>query len=238
MTTYSADQYDQNYPPGIEHYFWNIARNAIIARSLKRSGMEGWPLLDIGCGRGIVVEHLRRRGMDCIGCDLAYAPIPDHLRSVVLAHTDFAELPIDRRQKIRGVLLCDLIEHLPEPIEFLHRIKTALPALERVLVTVPARRELWSNWDRHFGHFLRYDLRLLRETLDAAGFKPLFGGYFFHSLYLPAFLLRGSRRSIAVNPPSSLWLHVIAGAAFRLEEMITPSVVPGTSAIITASLMR
>ena len=68
MSEYTIEQYAENYPPGIEHYFWNIARNAIIARALKRGRMDAWPLLDIGCGRGIVVEYLRSRGINCIGC--------------------------------------------------------------------------------------------------------------------------------------------------------------------------
>jgi 2-polyprenyl-3-methyl-5-hydroxy-6-metoxy-1,4-benzoquinol methylase len=93
-TTYTADQYDENYPHGIERYFWNIARNAIIARSLKRSGMNRWPLLEIGCGRGIIVEHLRSRGVDCVGCELAATPVPNHLREVVFNRTDFADLPL------------------------------------------------------------------------------------------------------------------------------------------------
>jgi SAM-dependent methyltransferase len=167
MTTYSAQQYAENYPPRIEHYFWNIARNAIIARSLKRSGMDAWPLLEIGCGRGIVVEYLRDRGIACIGCELAAASIPDHLRDIVYDQTDFADLSVDQRRKIRGALLCDVIEHLPEPIAFLRKVRTALPALEGVLVTVPARHELWSEWDRHYGHFRRYDLGLLRTTLSS-----------------------------------------------------------------------
>jgi hypothetical protein len=86
-----------------------------------------------------------------------------------------------------------VIEHLPEPVAFLRKVREALPALEGLLVTVPARQELWSEWDRHYGHFRRYDLASLRATLDTAGFKPLFAGYFFHSLYLPAFLLRGGK---------------------------------------------
>jgi SAM-dependent methyltransferase len=235
MTAYTADQYDENYPPGIEQYFWHVARNTIIARSLKQSGMGGWPLLEIGCGRGIIVEYLRRRGTDCVGCELAAAPVPDHLRTVVLDRTDFADLPAEQRGRIHGVLLCDVIEHLPDPVAFLRRVRGALPALEGVVVTVPARQELWSEWDRHYGHFRRYDLASLRATLNAAGFKPLCARYFFHSLYVPAFVLRGGKvRSTCVKAPSLTWLHAIAGAAFQVEEKILPSVLPGTSAIVTA----
>jgi hypothetical protein len=237
MTTYTADEYDENYPPGIERYFWNVARNAIIARSLRRAKMDGWPLLEIGCGRGIIVEHLCREGIDCIGCELAAAPIPDHLRGIVFDRTDFADLPAGQRGAIRGALLCDVIEHLPEPVAFLRKVRGALPALEGLLVTVPARQELWSEWDRHYGHFRRYDLATLRATLDAAGFRPRFAGYFFHSLYLPAFVLRGGGlRSASVKTPSLSWLHAIIGMAFQAEEMTLPSILPGTSAIITADV--
>jgi hypothetical protein len=84
----------------------------------------------------------------------------EHLQSVVLDRTDFVDLPLDRLHKIRGALLCDVMEDLPEPIAFLDKVRMSLPALERVLLTVPARQELWSNWDQHHGHFRRYDLQL------------------------------------------------------------------------------
>ena len=236
-TTYSVGQYAENYPPGIERYFWNVARNAVIARALRRAHMAGLPLLEIGCGRGIVVEYLRRQGIECIGCELAPAPVPNHLRAVVFDQTDFADLPATQRAGIRGALLCDVIEHLPDPVALLRDLRRALPALERLLVTVPARPELWSEWDRHFGHFRRYDLGTLRATLEAGGFLPLSAGYFFHSLYIPAFLLRGrGRRRTAVKAPSLPWLHAMVGAAFRFEAALVPSAVPGTSAIITAAL--
>ena len=104
-----------------------------------------------------------------------------------------------------------------------------------MLVTVTARQELWSEWDHHYGHFRRYDLPSLRATLDAAGLKPLSAGYFFHALYLPAFLLPGDKlRSTSVKAPSVLWFHAVVGAAFLAEERILPSALPGTSAIMTA----
>jgi hypothetical protein len=239
MTVYAANQYNENYPPGIERYFWNVARNAIIARVLKRSGMDKWPLLEIGCGRGIIVEYLRSQGMECVGCELADAPIPDRLRGVVLDRTDFVDLPGELRCRIQGALVCDVIEHLPDPVAFLQKVRAALPALAGVLVTVPARQELWSEWDRHYGHFRRYNLTSLRATLNEAGFNRTSVGYFFHSLYLPAFLLRGGKlRSTSMKAPSlSLsWAHAIVGTIFQAEERILPSALPGTSAISTAFL--
>ena len=107
--------------------------------------MDGWPLLEIGCGRGIVVEHLRGRGTDCVGCELAAVSVLDHLRGIVLDRTDFADLPTEQRGRIRRAMLCDVIEHLPEPLAFLRKVRGALPALEGVLVTVPARQDSGPN---------------------------------------------------------------------------------------------
>ena len=235
MTTFKADQYEDAYPQGIERYFWHIARNAIIARYLRRSELDTKSLLEIGCGRGIVIEYLRARGIDCIGCELAHVSVPVELRGFVHAETDFADLAAEHRNRVEGVLLCDVIEHLTDPVAFLRGVREKLPALTGILVTAPARQELWSEWDRHYGHFRRYDLPLLRKTLAQAGFKPQHAGYFFHSLYPPALLLRGGKlRSTSIKAPSAAGLHRIVGKAFQIEEMLLPSGFPGTSAIMTA----
>jgi hypothetical protein len=128
-----------------------------------------------------------------------------------------------------------VIEHLADPGTFLHRIASLLPALERVLLTVPGRQELWSEWDRHYGHLRRYNLNQLKATLTLAGFTPLWSKYFFHALYLPAFLLRGGKsRSTEVNAPSWRWPQTAVAAIFRAEEILLPSALSGTSALIIA----
>ncbi|MBV9154101.1 MAG: class I SAM-dependent methyltransferase [Alphaproteobacteria bacterium] len=234
-TEFTLRQYDQTYPPGIEQHFWNSARNAIIAARLSRAEMANGSLLEIGCGTGIVLDYLRRRGMDCIGCDLASAPVPDRLRDVVLTGTDFRSLAAETRHKIDGVLLCDVIEHLPDPGSFLSDIRAALPKLRRILVTVPARQELWSVWDEHCGHYRRYDPASLEADLKAGGFEPLSIAYFFHSLYAVMYLLRG-RRSDTVMAPRWVLPHRLMSLALRAEYALLPSSLPGTSLIAVASV--
>jgi hypothetical protein len=196
--------------------------------------MDRWPLLEIGCGRGIVVDHLRCRGIDCIGCDLAPAPVPDHLRCVVLDQTDFADLPAGQRSGIRRVLLCDVNEHLPNPVSFLRKVRDALPALEGLLVTVPAQaqQKLWSDWDRRCGHFQR--LRIVRRSTLPGSSHSLPGTSSTPSI-CPPFLPRGGKlRSTSVKAPSLSWLHEVVGAAFQVEERVFLSPLPGTSAMMTA----
>jgi SAM-dependent methyltransferase len=232
-TEFTLRQYDESYPPGIEGHFWNSARNSIIAATLSRAGMAGDSLLEIGCGTGIVLDHLRQRGVNCVGCDLANAPVPERLREIVSAGTDFRFLPTETRHRIEGVLLCDVLEHVPEPGPFLSEIRAALPKLRRILVTVPARKELWSAWDEHYGHCRRYEPASLADDLQRGGSEPLFIGYFFHSLYAVMYLLRG-RRSDTVAAPRWLLPHRLMSLAFRAEYALLPSRLPGTSLIAVA----
>ena len=234
ITEFTRLQYSESYPSGIERHFWHRARNAIIANTLSQTNMAAGSLLEIGCGTGIVVDHLRRRGVDCIGCDLADAPVVDRLRDVVFPGTDFRALPEATRHNIDGVLLCDVIEHVPDPGSFLLEIRAALPALRRVLVTVPAREALWSTWDDHYGHYRRYDPALLDADLRRGGLQPLSVRYFFHSLYGAMYFARRRRAETIAAPRWSL-PHRLIGAAFRFEAALLPAWVPGTSIIAVAS---
>jgi SAM-dependent methyltransferase len=235
-TAFSAAQYDEAYPPGVERSFWHVARNAILTREVVRAGMARMPLLEIGCGRGIIVSHLRRHGIDCIGCDLASPNVPQEVQASVFTATDFRDLPLERRARIEGALLCDVLEHLSDPGELLREVVRALPALRRILVTVPARMELWSDWDVHFGHFRRYSMRSLREELVGAGLSVARARYFFHALYGPMLVARGRHRDTTISAPSAPGLHQLLGRVFALEGKVIPRWVPGTSIVAIAEV--
>ena len=236
-SAFNRDQYTDAYAPGIERLFWHVARNATILRWLRRCGMDAEKLLEIGCGPGIVVDYLRAKGVDCIGCDLASPSVPDRLADVIFASTDFRSLPLAVRSNIDGVLLCDVMEHLDDPVGFLRSLPESLPSSTRALITVPARNELWSAWDNRYGHFRRYDLDMLRAELEAAGLTLIASRYFFQSLYLPMRLAKRSRGGV-IEPPTTAWPHRIIGAAMGLEQRISPARVPGASIIAVAAHFR
>jgi hypothetical protein len=233
-TGFSSAQYDEAYPPGVERSFWHVARNATIASELAAAGMDRIPLLEIGCGRGIVVDYLRQKGIDCIGCDLASPTIEPRLVGHVLPGTDFHTLPVAQRATLKGVLVCDVLEHLPTQGELLRDMVRTLPSLTHVLITVPARMELWSDWDAHFGHHRRYDLETLAAEVTGAGLRLEVARYFFHALYPPMLAARGKRRDTTIAAPRAPRLHRWLGKAFILEGRVVPSWVPGTSIIAVA----
>lgn len=236
MTSYSKEQFDDNYPPGIEDHFWIKARNAIILDLVKKAGMAADTLMEVGCGRGIVVEYLRHEGMNCLGCELAPVPVPDHMKSHITVGTDATALDSQVRQAVTGLLMFDVIEHIDDATGCISRIAEAFPNAERLLITVPSGPELWSKWDEHFGHFRRYTRSSLRADLEQTGFTPTKFNSFFHSLYIPMRLMNvlGLERSTNQRAPSTPFLHALLARLFYLEYQMSPSWFIGTSLAVFA----
>lgn len=235
-TQFDADEYSRAYPDGIQNDFWNTARNALIDSVLRRYGLD--QILDVGCGRGIVVDHLLQRGFDARGVELGTArPIREGLP--VRYGLDATALPESDRLRVRTLLLLDVIEHLESPIELMRRLLESMPRARHVLITVPARMELWSNYDDYYKHFTRYDMPRMREVLVSLGLRPLKMQYMFHSLYPPMLLARylAGNRSVDLRAPegaAARLLHRILGGWMYLESRVLPRRLAGTSLLALA----
>lgn len=184
-SAYSVQQFLDNYAPGMEHHWWTRARANIVQRALHE--FRGAKILDVGCGPGIVVQHLCRTGHDCFGCELGMPTVLPTVRNLVWTGMDAVALDPRFRDGVGVVLLLDVLEHLQDPRGFLLKLLAAFPNLQAVIMTVPARQELWSAWDQHFGHHRRYDRRSLTSLCEDAGLHPSVLRYFFHAIY-PALL--------------------------------------------------
>lgn len=238
-SAFDADLYERIFPAGIERDFWHKARCAIVEGALRRHGLAGGRVLDVGCGRGIMLAHLRRAGIDAIGCEPSpLAPVPPELAPFVARETALEQLDPGESASVQAALLLDVIEHLPDPVAMLASVRERLPALRGLVLTVPARMSLWTAYDARLGHYRRYRRSLLLEQLEAAGLEALEVGYFFHGLY-PALRLLGilrHSRSERFRAPRGAWLpfHAAVARYFRLEERLCPGWVPGSSLLAVA----
>lgn len=86
--------------------------------------------------------------------------------------------------------LFDVLEHIEKEQDFLRQIHKYLKKDGLLVLTVPAHSWLWSGEDRYAGHFRRYSLKSLSQTLNASGFSVSYISYFFSVLVFPIFLLR------------------------------------------------
>ncbi|MBL7714599.1 MAG: class I SAM-dependent methyltransferase [Bdellovibrionales bacterium] len=232
---YSIENYAEGYPDGIQFHYWQQARNQILVQVLGE--IPGGPgrIFEIGCGRGFNIQYLRDHGLDCTGSELAPAPILPEVAAFAVSSQDVFELPADRRAGIQTVLLLDVIEHIQDAPGFLEKVRHAFPDLLNLILMVPARSEIWSNHDEHYGHFRRYDLALLKQNAEAAGFVEKSSGYLFRILYLAARILLKvqKKRDVLIRAPSPAvrWLHSVIARILVLESRLLPGFLYGSSAI-------
>lgn len=238
-TEFTDEQFASIYPKGIEGHYWTLARNKLIQRELEIHSLRGKKILEIGCGPGIVVRFLRRAGFNCFGVDLAKVSPVEGVESIVYSGTDFANLPDDFRQSIEVLMLFDVIEHIPNDGEFLDRVHISFPNAKCLVVTVPARSELWSNYDEFNGHHRRYSADSLAGVLSQGGWKVVDVQYLFHVLYIPARLLLRvvGKRKTAIYPPKGLfvYIHKILAWMLVLDGVMLPKRFFGSSAIGVAT---
>ena len=241
-TEFSDDQFNQAYPDGIENHWWILARNRIIADIVKKFAGAGAVLLDVGCGRGIVVKYLRDKGIDCSGVELARAHPVLSVRDHVCVGIDAWDLSLAERMRYDTILLLDVIEHVPDPAAFLNRLSDGFPNLSHLIITVPACQELWSNYDECYGHCRRYSLEMLKRTPIAPGAVCLWGSYFFHLAYPVCWVAANlaKKRETTLHAPQGIgrWLHKLIAWAMIIDYYILPGRLPGMSVLACFSLNR
>jgi hypothetical protein len=184
-----------------------------------------------------MVSCLRHWGYVAWGCDLGDGrPFSEEVTPYLTLGMEAFELPAETRARMRLIMLLDVLEHLPEPAPFLSKCAERFPNCRYILATLPARQELWSNYDKHFGHYRRYDRKTARELVASEEFGIVRSGYFFHLLYVAigALKLAKWKRGVTAHPPAPgvRWLHRLLAALFCWEYELLPAWVPGTSLLL------
>jgi hypothetical protein len=232
-SAYSDEQYTENYPDGIEHHYWNVARNDLVRRTI--INQPGRLVLDVGCGRGVVVGYLRAKGIECLGCEIGTPrPLTPGVAPYLMLGTDACDVESAVASRVTQLLFLDVLEHVGDPQAMLTSARRHFQNVRRITITLPACRELWTNYDDRFGHVMRYDAddtRQLVECLEPKGIRTF---YFFHALYpaIRALAAAGMKRetkvSVPVTPAARL-SHRLAGVCLRMSDRCLPAWLPGSS---------
>lgn len=239
---FSTQQFDDAYPDDIGDHYWSRARNLVVHDAIRSASMPQKRWLEIGCGRGVVIDFLRRHDVLIDGVELANVLPLVSVRDFVRSGCDFLKMSQQERKTFAGVLLLDVIEHIEDSGKFLRSVRNGLPQAQTLIVTVPARPELWSNYDVYYGHYRRYTRASLRSELEEAGWKPLHTRYFFRALYPFGRLLlkmKGERPTSVLAPRAGLKpIHRFAATILWLESLVPLGAVRGTSLLAIAQRAR
>jgi SAM-dependent methyltransferase len=186
-----------------EGSFWFTARNDLIVWALERFAPNAATMLEIGCGTGFVLRHLRDRlpNLRLAGSELFFPGLMfARLRTsdVELFQMDARALPFDSEFDAIGAF--DVVEHLKDDQAVFREIHRALRPDGVALFTVPQHRWLWSVADVIARHKRRYTRQEIIAKLRAAGFTIVLVTSFV-SLLLPAMIIT---RRLNTNPCSEL----------------------------------
>lgn len=231
-TEFNFTQFELAYPEGIESHYWQKARAKILFDTLSEEKINHLSFLEIGCGKGTVIRLLRKKGIEIKGVELADINPDEEVKEFIESGKNALDLDAELRNSIDGILLLDVIEHIKHPIKFVKEIMDNFPNANYLLITVPARQELWSNYDEFYGHFKRYEIKDF-QAFQKIDFYPKKTKYFFHSLYLAARSLMQfqEKRNIQIFAPKgfSKFIHRFLAFGFVVESKLIPSKVYGSS---------
>lgn len=180
-------------------HWWFQGKKYLIESILDRTAISPGRFLDIGCGTGIFLRMLEKRGA-AYGLDLSEQALSycqrDGCRLLVRAAG--GRLPF-KDNSFSLVTLLDMIEHVDNDLAVLKEVYRICKPGGVVVITVPAFEFLWGSHDDSHHHKRRYVLTHLREMGLSAGFileKLTYTNFF---IFLPVLL----RRIISRNASSS-----------------------------------
>ena len=227
--------YDSHYPDGIEFHYWNIARFKIINQSIIDNVDIPIKGISIGCGKGVDIKSLRDYGIDIVGIEPSDIKPIKSIREYVTTNIS----PFSDNKKLNGhfntVFLLEVLEHLKEPGTYLNDILKTYTNAQYIIITVPARSEIFSNYDIEVGHVKRYKLKDIDLLAKTVGMEVVMNKYIFNILYLFTliWLYLFKKRPTIVNAPKTHMrkFHNFLGTIISHENKLFPSCLFGSSII-------
>jgi len=179
-----------------DSYWWHVAKRQLAVRLLTRFCPPPGHVVEGGIGSGRNLVEFNRLGYDVSGFDLMQESV-DHVRQRgiedVRVHDLCEPWPVDSGS-LRAVVLLDVLEHVPRPIDVLRHAHESLESDGAVIITVPAYPFLFSRWDEQLGHHRRYTVKEFRRQASESGFRVQWMNHW-NSFTLPAALaVRGWER--------------------------------------------
>jgi SAM-dependent methyltransferase len=182
----------------VRNHPWWQARARLTIAALGRLGIRPPArVLDAGCGWGVTLEALEARGYSVVGIDVsprALAKLDQPGRTLAVA--DLTRPLPEKVETFDVVLALDVLEHLDDDrvaVATLSRL--ANPENGVVIVSVPARPDLFSEFDAIQGHRRRYLPDRLRAAFHDSGLEVV--SVFWWGAWMVPILKRERRRKKA-----------------------------------------
>lgn len=152
--------------------FWQKSRDEVLKKLIS----EG-PVLDVGCGAGVMTEALMKKGLEVYSTDIDQRLV-DYTkrlnRKTFLSDiTALSEEGIKKLglPKFKAALAADTIEHIEKDATALRNINKLLELSGKLVISVPYHKFFWTESDVARGHWRRYSRKELMQKLEGTGFR-------------------------------------------------------------------
>ena len=141
-------------------------------------------VLDLGCGTGVFIAELQKRGYEVWGVDFNKKAIEAAknyygLKNVyAMSFDNFFKLPDLPQFEI--ITFFEVIEHLDDPLEFIQKSAKLLEPNGRIILSIPSRERIMSNvvkWDFPPNHLTRWSEKMIKKLLQEINFEVISVSY-------------------------------------------------------------
>ena len=227
-----------------ETHWWFVGRRRLFGREIASLGLsKDASVLDVGTSTGTNLRMLADLGYrHIVGLDLSDEAIRFCAEKGLglVRRGDVCDLPFEDAS-LDLVLATDLIEHVEDDRLALSEIARVLVPGGSAVITVPAFQSLWGLQDEVSHHRRRYRLPVLRNAVEAAGFRPVRCFHFNYLLFLPIWFARQMLRVFDIKLSSesqvnTRLLNRLLSRVFDLDVHTAPWLAPpfGVSIFVLA----
>ena len=241
----SVEMADEWFEFADQQHFWMIWRFEVLKKHCGFLLTNGFKTLEIGCGSGVVIKQVEKWAKKPIdGCDLNQFALQKAGNTQGNLHVydifDFNDRLVNAYD---GIMLLDVIEHIPDDTAFLEAVKKHTKAGGKIIINVPALMSLFSKYDTQAGHQRRYTKSSLKALCERCNLEIVSIQYW-GILLLPVawvrkfFLLFVKKERIietGFSPPSRFINSFFIGL-MRIENAIFKNPILGTSLFAVAKL--
>lgn len=196
----------ERYSEFEDHHWWFRGRRKVLRALMEDLDWRvGLRVLEIGVGSGTSMQTLYPEGVEVYGLepDVRNAEIARRRTQRPVYVGALERLPEEvRTEPFDVVTLFDVLEHLPDDVGALRRLRELLRPEGKLVLTVPAYMWLWSRHDVVNEHYRRYTARELARKLGEAGYRVCRVTYFNTLMLIPIAVFRWvSNVAGQIRPP-------------------------------------
>ena len=218
------------------HLAWRGDDGEVLADVIATSlGAQG-SVIDIGCGGGVLLDELSRRGYRVAGVERDASTVAMRNQHVTVLEGSAESLPASlARGSYDGVVFSHVMEHLVDPVAAMRNAAGLLKPDGLLFCEVPNNEALiakqsglsWEHLDipRHINFFTEQSLRVLAENAGLAVKRVYFSGYcrYFSDSYIAT-----EQRifdQIAIHPDSTS--HATRNSQGRAWRLLAKTIAAG-----------